>query len=64
MPNIGQTAGDMLRSTDISQVGAADPMIVTFEAATYDPLPISIPFPAARSAAGKLQGEHLRVPWC
>lgn len=43
------------------EVGAADPMIVTFEAATYDPLPISIPFPAARSAAGKLQGEHLRV---
>lgn len=54
----------MLRSSDISQVGAADPMIVTFEAATYDPLPISIPFPAARSAAGKLQGQHLRVPWC
>eukprot|EP00435_Cladocopium_sp_Y103_P037965 s2676_g10.t1 len=44
------------------EVGAADPLIVTFEAATYDPQPeISIPFPAARSAAGKLQGERLRV---
>ena len=64
VPNLGKIKDDdMLRSSGTSQVGAADPLIVTFEAATYDPLPFSMPFPAARSAAGKLQGEHLRVPW-